>query len=55
MGAWRYSTNGQEMSRPRREGIYINGPLSVEDLKEIIGDLIDEIADMVKEEAEKSK
>ena len=48
---WRYSTNGQEMCRPSADGIIIDGPLSSEDLKRVMEDLLEVIIEQAKKEA----
>ncbi len=51
--AWRYTQAGKGYSRPSAEdGIDIDGPLTVEDLKVILGDLADVIAEQAKKEAQ---
>ena len=53
MGFWRKTVTGHEYSCPSREtGIHIDGPLSAEDLKEIIGDLLNELVEQTKREAQ---
>ena len=49
--AWRYGSQGQWMSRPSAErGIYIDGPLSVDDMKAIVEALVEEIVEQAKRE-----
>jgi hypothetical protein len=52
--AYRYLTDGREMDQPSAEnGIYIEGPLSAEDLRVIIGDLVQELCRQVERESKR--
>lgn len=54
--AWRYTKAGAEVSRPSSEhGIHVDGPLTVEDWKAILGDIVEEIAEQAKREAKESE
>lgn len=49
--AWRTTTAGVEYGHPSAErGVYVDGPLSAEDLKCLIADLIDELCEQTKRE-----
>ena len=49
--AYRYSSSGQEWDRPNAEnGIHYEGPLSAEDLRTIIGDLLEALSEQVERE-----
>jgi hypothetical protein len=50
--AWRYSKAGKEISRPDSEhGLYIEGPLTTEDWRGILDDIIDEMIAQAQREA----
>jgi len=49
---WRYSQAGKEIGRPDSErGLYVEGPLTVEDWKLILQDIIEEMVEQAKREA----
>ncbi len=48
---WRFSQNGQEMARPTADGIHIDGPLTADDLKEVIAALVEELVEQAKKES----
>ena len=51
--AYRYLSDGRELARPSAEhGICVEGPLSAEDLKIIIADLLEALCEQVKRENE---
>lgn len=51
---WRYTQAGKEMSRPDSEhGFCVEGPLTVEDWKHVLEDIIEEMVEQAKREAEK--
>jgi len=53
--AWRYTAAGKEMCRPSSEhGVFIDGPLTVEDWKVILQDIVEEMAEQAKREAAES-
>ena len=50
--AWRYTQAGREFGRPSSEhGVHIDGPLTVEDWKDILQDIVEEMAEQAKREA----
>jgi hypothetical protein len=50
---WRYTQAGKEMRRPDSEhGFYVEGPLTVEDWKKILEDVVEEMCEQAKREAE---
>jgi hypothetical protein len=50
--AWRYTEAGREFGRPSSEhGVHIDGPLTVEDWKNILQDIVEEMAEQAKREA----
>jgi hypothetical protein len=52
MGFWRKTDAGQEYSRASSEyGIHVDGPLTVEDWKHILNDIVEEMAEQAKREA----
>jgi hypothetical protein len=52
MGFWRQTDAGREYSRVSSEyGVHIDGPLTVDDWKKILEDIVDEIAEQAKREA----
>jgi hypothetical protein len=54
--SWRYSKAGKTMSRPDSEsGVYIEGPLTVEDWKLILEDIVNEMVEQAKREAEAAR
>jgi hypothetical protein len=51
--AWRYTRAGKEFDRPNSEtGLHVEGPLTVEDWKTIIVDILDEIENQTKRDLE---
>jgi hypothetical protein len=49
---WRYSVAGKEIGHPDSEhGLYVEGPLTVEDWKNILQDIIEEMVEQAKREA----
>lgn len=51
MGYWRRSGDGREMSRPSADGIFIDGPLTADDLKAILEELAGAMIEQAKREA----
>jgi hypothetical protein len=50
--AWRYTKAGKPVSRPDSEhGFVVDGPLTSEDWKEILKDIVDEMVEQAKREA----
>jgi hypothetical protein len=50
--AWRYSQAGKEIGKPDSEyGLHVEGPLTVEDWKSILQDIVEEMAEQAKREA----
>lgn len=50
--AWRYSKAGKSIGRPSSEdGFYADGPLTVEDWKAILEDIVNEMVEQAKREA----
>jgi hypothetical protein len=45
---WRHTEAGKEMNRPSKDGIFIDGPLSAEDIKHIIEELLEELVELAK-------
>jgi hypothetical protein len=51
---WRYTKAGKVMDRPDSEvGLYIEGPLTVEDWKVVLQDIVDELAEQARREGMK--
>lgn len=49
---WRYSKAGKEMGCPSSEyGLYLEGPLTVDDWKNVLANIVEEMAEQVKREA----
>lgn len=49
---WRYTKAGKEQGRPDSEaGVYVEGPLTVEDWKNLLQDIVEEMAEQAKREA----
>jgi hypothetical protein len=49
---WRYTKAGKDMMRPdSQEGIFISGPLTVEDWKVIVEGILEEMIEQAKREA----
>jgi hypothetical protein len=49
--AWRYSKCGKEIGRPDSErGLYVEGPLTAEDWKVVLQDILDEMLEQAKRE-----
>ena len=49
---WRYTQAGREMDRPSSEhGLHVDGPLTVEDWKMILKDIVEELSEQAKREA----
>jgi hypothetical protein len=49
---WRYTKAGQEMDRPTSDvGIFVQGPLTVEDWRNILEGIVDEIVEQAQREA----
>lgn len=49
---WRRTQAGKEMSRPDSEhGFSVEGPITVEDWKNILEDIVDEMTEQAKREA----
>jgi hypothetical protein len=52
--AWRYTKAGKVMDSPDSEtGLYIEGPLTVEDWKTVLQDIVDELVEQARREGEK--
>jgi|HubBroStandDraft_2_1064218.scaffolds.fasta_scaffold321283_3 hypothetical protein len=50
--AWRRTQYGKEMPRPNSEtGIHVEGPLTSEDWKMLLEDIVDEMIEQAKREA----
>lgn len=50
---WRYTQAGKEHGRPDSErGFCVEGPLTVEDWKKILEDIIEEMVEQAKKEAQ---
>lgn len=53
---WRYTKAGKPISRPdSKSGLCVDGPLTVEDWRAILGDILDEMVEQAKREAEEHK
>jgi len=53
--AWRYTQAGKEMNRPDNEhGFSVEEPLTVEDWKNILEDIVAEICEQAKKEAKET-
>lgn len=53
MGFWRKTEAGVEYGRPSSErGIFVEGPLTVEDWKVILQDIVEEMTDQARREAD---
>jgi hypothetical protein len=51
--AWRYSACGKPIGRPNSEhGFSVEGPLTVEDWKNILEDIVAEMVEQAKREAQ---
>ena len=51
--AWRYSEAGNAIGCPSSEhGLHVDGPLTVEDWKTILADIVQEMCEQAKREAE---
>jgi hypothetical protein len=54
--AWRYTQAGKEMRCPSSEdGVYVEGPLRVADWKNILEDIVAEMVEQAKREAEETR
>lgn len=52
---WRYTKAGKEVGRPNSEyGFCVEGPLTVEDWKKILGAILEEMVEQAKREASDS-
>lgn len=53
---WRYSQAGNAIGRPDSAGgLHVDGPLTVEDWKNILQDIVEEIVKQAKREAAESE
>lgn len=53
--AWRYTKAGKEIGCPSSEhGLHVEGPLTVEDWKAILQDIVEEIVEQSKREGVES-
>jgi hypothetical protein len=53
---WRYTKAGKPMSRPNSEnGFHVDGPLTVEDWRTILNDILDEMIEQGKREHEEHR
>jgi len=55
MGFWRKTDAGHEYSCPGEHGVYVEGPLTADDLKHIIGDLVEALADLARREGKEGE
>jgi hypothetical protein len=54
--AWRYTKAGKEMRCPSSEdGVYVEGPLTSDDLKLLLEDIVTEMVEQAKREAEETR
>jgi hypothetical protein len=54
--AWRYTQAGREVGRPSSEhGFHVEGPLTSEDWKGIIHDIVEEMVEQAKLESERKR